>query len=119
MLICAQIVHMQAKLGITDVWLGTTDIWMRCSQGPRFVVFCSIYFLQVQFRECDRHVIGTSHQCWTLPTALADRRVCVRPCSTGLVEQSNQTWETYLKKMFDVFLTFRLKNGMYEVSMVA
>ena len=58
---------------------------------------------------------GNLLKCWTLPhrcdNPFADRRVCVRPCSTGFVEQSNQTWDTYLKK----FLTFLLEWDVWGV----
>lgn len=33
--------------------------------------------------------------CCLFPLATTDRRVCVRPCSNGNVELSNQTWETW------------------------
>lgn len=155
-LICAQMVRMQAKLGIIGNHRCMDGMLAATLAGSHFpwallllVVLCwpckacMEIFLGMDFVFL-RHGWGTfllvdrfkyvwalcspsaTHGIWSpntvfcflrptnvgpSPTAAADRRVCVRPCSTGFVEQSNQTWETYLKK----FLTFLLEWDVWGV----
>lgn len=65
----------------------------------------------------------TAHLCSDSP--YADRRVCVRPCSNGNVELSNQTWVWYgdgslrLKELPELCLTQGVRDNKFPLELTA